>query len=129
MTSRLGHPGTLATLEARARLYRILDELEIDGTVRAEMGLEPELALAIVTEARKRKRVRNMAGYVVTRWRKRPRGLEPGPLLEPGPPSLEALEYVWSAPHTATREALLAMLAAAIGLGGGFARMRPPQAS
>lgn len=117
----------LEALQLRARLHGELDELDIDGPIRAEMTSEPERALRLIARARRR-RPRSLAGFVVSLWRRRDPAPPPAPGLrreperepERAPPTLDAIEYHWSLDSVF----VLAVMAVAIQRDGGLGYLR-----
>lgn len=120
----------LAAMRARRKLFGALDDLGIDGRIRAEMIDDPERALSVLASAhRRRRRIRNLTGYVVHLWIRLDRRRPPAPDPEPGPPTLATLEYAWhlqdQAPGSPLIAAMIDAYAIAIARNGGLARLRP----
>lgn len=112
-------------MRLRARLYDLLDELDIIGEPRAAMIDDPERALPILESSRRARGVRSIAAVAIARFRRPdPPAPEPEPELDDGPPSLAAIEFAWS--KSADVQAMvLPLMAASIERHGGFRNLSP----
>jgi len=101
----------------------LTDELGIFGPVRDSMLDDPILAREALETARRKRRARNPAALAIALFRQAlARAPRPVDEPEPGPPSLSALEFLWSLEptHPGTAQALLPLFSAVIGRFGGF---------
>jgi len=117
-------------VDDRARVYELAERLDIDGPVLTEMLAEPGRATVVLEKAVRARGIRNRAALAVSQWRKpRPRLAAASPEeqagaeleLEPEPPTLSAIEYLWSQDPSPPMLALERLLAAAVDEAGGFA--------
>jgi hypothetical protein len=112
-------------LQADELVVELMDELGIVGTIRAQMLADAGRARAVLAHAKASNGVRNPAAFAIANWRARfdPRGrvivgAPPRELVEE-PPTLAALEYVWSLPATPVTAAIERMMTVAIERNGG----------
>jgi hypothetical protein len=121
-------------LEERADVAELLDELVIlSPRLRSEMLKSPGRALAVLRSARLTPGIHNRAAFAIARWRA---GADPRPprarapraeeLAEDyaEPPTLSALEQVWSRDPSPVGDLLLRIMAIAIARAGGFGQLQ-----
>ena len=111
--------------EQEAYVLALTVELDITGAIQLEMLDDPDRAAAVLAHAMLPRKIRNRAAFATANWKSGfdPR-TSPKPVQEllegePGPPTLSALEYLWSKPP-AVGEMLLPLVAIAVTRAGGF---------